>query len=391
MVMSKDFDVIVVGGGLAGAGLAVGLRGTGLRVAVVEAGEQGVGGRRDTRVYAISPANQKFLSELSVWQHLEASSITGVSAMKVFGDAGGALSFSADEAGLDQLAWIVEAGALQAELWATLKRQHNVQLFAPQTTTALSFETQLGTLTLADGQRLRGRLVVGADGVKSWVRAQAGIDAHVTAYDETAIVASFRCTKPHRGVAWQWFVDGAVLALLPLPDDHVSMVWSVPDARAGELLALSAEHLAERVMVHCGDALGHLAPSGLTTSFPLRMMRVGEVVRPRLALIGDAAHAIHPLSGHGINLGLQDAQALATELAALPAWRDPGELAVLRAYSRARAEEPLLLQSTTHALQRLFGTRNPVITALRNTGMNLTERLPVLKSALVRYAASGRF
>lgn len=389
--MNKDFDVVVVGGGLAGAGLAVGLRTTGLKVAVVEAGNQGTGVERDPRVYAISPANQKFLSDLSVWQQLEASSITGVSAMKVFGDAGGALSFSAEEAGLAQLAWIVEASALQAELWATLKRQHNVQLFAPQSATVLSFDAQRGALTLAGGQTLRARLVIGADGVKSWVRAQAGMDAHVTDYDETAIVGSFACTKAHHGVAWQWFTERAVLALLPQQVNHVSMVWSVPHARAVELMALDADGLAERIKKVCGDVLGYLSPIGPIKSFPLRMMRVSEVVRPRLALIGDAAHAIHPLSGHGINLGLQDAQVLSDVLSGLPAWRDPGELPVLRAYARARAEEPLLLQSTTHALQRLFGTRNPVISALRNTGMNLTERLPVLKSALVRYAASGRF
>lgn len=389
--MNLDFDVIVVGGGLAGAGLAVGLRATGLKIAVIEANEQGAGARRDTRAYAISPANQKFLSALSIWQHLDTDSVTGVCAMRVFGDAGGAISFSADEAGLAQLAWIVEAGALQAELWATLKRQHNVTLFNPQSVSTLSFDHSGAALTLADGQRLRGRLVVGADGVKSWVRERVGIEARVTAYGETAIVASLRCSRAHRGVAWQWFVDGTVLALLPLPDNHVSMVWSVPDERANELLALEPDWLVARVMEICGDALGALAPAGPTTSFPLRMMRVEEVVRPRLALIGDAAHAVHPLSGHGINLGLQDAQVLADALTALPAWRDPGELAVLRGYARARAEEPLLLQFTTHALQRLFGTRNPFVSALRNTGMNLTERLPVIKSALVRYAAGGRF
>lgn len=389
--MNKDFDVIVVGGGLAGASLAVGLRGSGLKIAVVEASEQGARARRDTRVYAISPTNQKFLAGLSVWQHLEMDSITGVSAMKVFGDAGGAISFSADDAGLAQLAWIVEAEALQTELWTSLKRQHNVQLFSPQSAATLVFDTQGGTLTLADGRQLRGRLVVGADGVKSWVRTQAGIDSHVTAYNETAIVTSFSCSKAHCGVAWQWFMNGTVLALLPLSNGRVSMVWSVPDEWVGELLALSVGRLAEQVMEVCGDELGVLSPNEAALSFPLAMMRVNQVVGPRLALIGDAAHAIHPLSGHGINLGLQDAQVLAGALSALPAWRDPGEFAVLRAYARARAEEPLLLQSMTHALQRLFGTRNPAFSVLRNAGMNLTGRLPVLKSALVRYAASGRF
>lgn len=389
--MSRDFDVVVVGGGLAGAGLAVGLRTTGLKVAVVEANLPSGGVWRDSRVYAITPANQKFLSELSVWQHLGENSVTAVFGMKVYGDAGGSISFSADEAGLAQLAWIVEAQALQGELWTTLKRQHNVQLFAPQSATALTFDERHGTLTLADGQRLRARVVIGADGMRSWVRERAGVAAHVTAYEQTALVATFRCAKGHRGTAFQWFANGTVLALLPLPDDHVSMVWSVPDERVEGLLTLHPDELAARVMEISGDALGTLALDGTVTSFPLRMMRVDEVVRPRLALIGDAAHAIHPLSGHGINLGLQDAKVLSDVLCGLSTWRDPGDLAVLRGYARARAEEPVVLQAATHALQRLFGTGNPVLSALRNNGMNLTERLPVLKSALVRYAASGRF
>jgi ubiquinone biosynthesis UbiH/UbiF/VisC/COQ6 family hydroxylase len=391
MVMNREFDVIVVGGGLAGAAFAVGLRATGLKIALVEASEQGAGARPDARMYAISPANQKFLSDLSIWQHLDTDCVAGVSAMRVFGDAGGAMSFSADETGLAQLAWIVGAAALQAELWATLKRQHNVTLFCPHSSAALSFDHAGAALTLADGQTLRTRLLVGADGVRSWVREQAGIEARMTPYGETAIVASFHCSRAHRGTAWQWFAQESVLALLPLPDQQVSMVWSVPDARANELLALAPDSLTAKVAEICGDAPGTLSLTGAITSFPLRMMRVDEVVRPRLALIGDAAHAIHPLSGHGINLGLQDAQVLAGVISALPVWRDPGELTALRAYARARAEEPLLLQFTTHALQRLFGTRNPFVSALRNTGMNLTERLPVIKNALVRYAASGRF
>jgi len=127
------------------------------------------------------------------------------------------------------------------------------------------------------------------------------------------------------------------------------------------------------------------------TGFPLRLMRVDTTVKPRVALIGDAAHSIHPLSGHGINLGFQDAKVLAGLLQTLPPWRDPGEISTLRSYARARAEEPFLIQYATHGLNRMFGSQNPLLSVLRNVGMNLTDRLPVVRNALVRYAVGGRF
>jgi 2-polyprenyl-6-methoxyphenol hydroxylase-like FAD-dependent oxidoreductase len=169
------------------------------------------------------------------------------------------------------------------------------------------------------------------------------------------------------------------------------VVWSAADALASELLALPEHEFCARVAAAGGHRLGRFEMLTPRAAFPLRLMRTETVVRPRIALIGDAAHAIHPLSGHGINLGFQDARVLANALAALPAWRDPGELAVLRAYARRRAEEPFLLQYATHGLSRLFGSDNPLLGALRNAGLNLTSQLPVLKNALVRYAATGRF
>jgi 2-polyprenyl-6-methoxyphenol hydroxylase-like FAD-dependent oxidoreductase len=160
---------------------------------------------------------------------------------------------------------------------------------------------------------------------------------------------------------------------------------------ANELLELPDHAFCERVAVAGGNRLGRFEMVTPRAAFPLRLMRTEAVVRSRIALIGDAAHAIHPLSGHGINLGFQDARVLANVLAALPAWRDPGELSVLRSYARERAEEPFLLQYATHGLSRLFGSSNPLLGSLRNAGLNLTSQLPVLKNALVRYAATGRF
>ena len=386
-----EFDLIVVGGGLAGAGLAAALRSSTLRVALIESRPPAPLAGWDARIYAISPANADFLRGIGIWQHLDSSRIAPVHAMKIRGDAGGALEFSAYDSGLGELAWIMEAGLVQRELWETVRRQHNVTLFAGQTPVELTLAPDLACVRLSDGTRVTGRLVVGADGANSWVREQAGITARSLPYEEMGVVANFRCEIFHRHVAHQWFSREGILAYLPLPGQLMSMVWSVPNAFARELLTLDAEAFCQRVAQAGELELGLLELETPPAAFPLRLLRVDSVVKPRVALVGDAAHAIHPLSGHGINLGFQDVMKLAELLQALPAWRDPGELSLLRAYARARAEEPFLLQYTTHGLNRLFGADNPLLSLARNAGLNLTNRLPVVRNALVRYAVSGRF
>ncbi|MBN9697805.1 MAG: UbiH/UbiF family hydroxylase, partial [Zoogloea sp.] len=302
------FDVLVVGAGLAGAALAAALRGSRLKLGVVETKAPVRPAGWDPRIYAISAANVDFLSSIGIWQHLDSARIAPIYDMEIHGDAGGRLDFSAYDCGLRELAWIVESSLMQIELWETIKRQHNVTLISPAEPAALSMEADSASLTLTDGRRLEARLIVAADGRDSWVRQAAGIGARNTPYDEKGVVANFRCAKPHRDTAFQWFRDDGILAYLPLPDQHMSMVWSAPDPLADELVGLPPQALATRV-AEAGDfRLGELELVTPAAAFPLRLMRVAEVVQPRLALIGDAAHAIHPLSGHGINLGYQDAQ-----------------------------------------------------------------------------------
>jgi len=385
------FDVLIVGAGLAGAALAAALRGSTLKIGIVEARPPSRPAGWDPRIYAISPTNADFLSAIGIWQHLDPTRMAPVYDMEIHGDAGGRLDFSAYDSGLRELAWILESSLMQQELWETVKRQHNVTLICPASPAALSIDDAAARLTLTDGRRIEARLVVAADGRDSWVRQAAGIGARNTPYDEKGVVANFRCEKAHRNTAFQWFRPDGVLAYLPLPEQHMSMVWSAPDAIADELVALSPEALCAKVAAAGGHRLGALELVTPAAAFPLRLMRVDTAVQARLALIGDAAHAIHPLSGHGINLGYQDARVLAEQLAALPAWRDPGELPVLRAYARARAEETALLQYTTHGLNRLFKPADPLLSGLRNLGLNLTNRLPVLRNALIRYAIAGRF
>ncbi|MFT3848883.1 MAG: UbiH/UbiF family hydroxylase [Propionivibrio sp.] len=389
-----QFDLVIVGGGLAGLSLACALRDARLKIALVENHAPQAATGWDARVYAISPANADFLREIGAWKHLDTARIAPIHAMKVMGDGGARLDFSAYETGVSELGWILESSLMACELWESVKRQGNLTLICPATPQALAFTADAAHLALGDGQTLAARLVVGADGRDSWVREAAGLKAINTPYGEMGVVANFECDKPHRGIARQWFRDDGVLAWLPLAGERngdarthrISIVWSTPDAHAAELLALPPGAFAERVAAAGLHELGCLTQITAPAAFPLRLMRVPQTVAPRLALVGDAAHGIHPLSGHGINLGYQDAKALADLLRATPEWQDIGSERLLQRYQRARREETVLMQYTTHTLRRLFDEKLPGLKTLRNVGMNLTNALPVVKNQLVRYA-----
>ena len=384
------FDVIIVGGGLAGLSLARALRNTPLSVALLETAPPSRPSGWDARVYAITPANASFLDELGIWTHLDSSRMAPISAMQIHGDAGGHLDFSAYETGVRELGWVLESSLMACELWECIRRQDRLTLFCPASAQSLDLTADAAHLTLADGRRLSARVLVGADGRDSWVRRQAGLRANNTPYGEMGVVANFTCARPHRGIARQWFRDDGVLAWLPLAEhdglSRMSMVWSTPNAHAEALLALDPEALCSRVAAAGNHALGELAPLTPAAAFPLRLMRVPQTVAPRLALIGDAAHGIHPLSGHGINLGFQDARELARTLAAVPTWDDIGNLRHLATYQRSRREETVLMQGTTDMLRRLFREKLPVLPLLRNTGLTLTNAIPPIKNLLVRYA-----
>jgi ubiquinone biosynthesis UbiH/UbiF/VisC/COQ6 family hydroxylase len=381
-----EFDVVIVGGGLAGLSLAVALKRSRLSIGLVEGRAPVQPEGWDARIYAVSPANARFLDNIGAWADLDARRISPVREMEIYGDAGGRMDFSAYDAGVSELAWIVEASLMQRELWETARRQGNVTLFCPAVPRRLTFDEATATLTLADGRELRSRLVVAADGADSWTRAAAGIDVTFKPYEQHGVVANFATEKPHRDVACQWFRADGVLAYLPLPGNLISIVWSTPAEHAQELLALSPEAFCERVADAGDHRLGALSLVTPPAGFPLRLMRAPHIVAPRLALIGDAAHTIHPLSGHGINLGFQDARVLAETLIARPEHVDCGDLAWLRRYERARKEEVVALQSVTDGLQRLFALPGQPFAALRNAGLNFTHRLPVVKDLLVRYA-----
>ena len=383
-----DFDIVIVGAGLVGASFAMALRGAGLKLALVEAQTPvAAGDTWDSRVYAISPGSAAFLDGLGVWKRLDRARICAVHEMLVHGDRADALlQFSAYESGVPELAWIVENRQLQSMLWQGLEHQHNLELVCPDRCETLQLRDDAAELTLASGRTLRARLVVAADGMHSWARQAAGVAVEQKAYAQMGVVANFSCARAHHNTAYQWFRDDGVLAYLPLPGQRMSIVWSTPDAHAAELLALPADALCARVAEAGKDALGKLDLLSPAMQFPLARLRAARLAAPRIALIGDAGHVLHPLAGQGVNLGFGDAGALARVLLQRELFRDPGEIRLLRRYERARAEDILALAWVTDGLQQLFAAPGGVAAKLRNAGLNLTNGLPVVKNLLIRRA-----
>ena len=387
-----EFDVAVAGAGLVGLALAVALAEAGLDVALVDReplrlpDERLSGDDWDTRVYAISPGSASLLRALGAWQALPAERIAPVEAMRVEGDDGAVLRFSAHDLGERALAWIVEERALREAL--TLKlRTTGVTVHAPRGLAAIGYAAERAELRFVDGGTLTARLVVGADGLRSWVRASAGIVAAPRPYGQTAVVANFACERAHHGRAHQWFRDdGGILAWLPLPGRRVSMVWSAPDALAAELRALAPDALATRVSAAGGDALGAFECITPAAGFPLQFLRLPAVVAHRLALCGDAAHGVHPLAGQGVNLGFGDVEALAAILRERGPVRDAGTPILLERYARRRAGPVRAMQTVTDSLAHLFGIRAPWARAARNLGMTAVDRLPFVKRLLAEPA-----
>jgi ubiquinone biosynthesis UbiH/UbiF/VisC/COQ6 family hydroxylase len=388
----RECDVAVIGAGVAGMAAALGMAQQGLRVALVgprpRATLPTAAAPFDVRIYAAAPGTVDLLERLSVWKRVDAGRMATVERMRVFGDRGDELTFDAYEAAVERLATIVEESELVRVLDAACDFQPAIERVAAAFESLQAGETGVA-IGLADGTALQARLVVGADGAQSPVRAACGISARVTDYRQTAIVANFRCAQPHLGTAWQWFTDEGIVALLPLPDSHVSLVWSAPAQLAAELAALEPGALAQRVTARVQATLGELAPAGPSAGFPLRLVVVDRLIGPRVALVGDAAHVVHPLAGQGLNLGLQDVGALLEVMRAREAFRDIGDAVLLRRYERSRAEPIALMRAATDGLARLFGIDDPFARLLRNTGMAVADRLSPLKSLLVRQALGG--
>jgi ubiquinone biosynthesis UbiH/UbiF/VisC/COQ6 family hydroxylase len=383
----QTFDAAVIGGGLVGKSAALALTQGGLRVALLAqpCAPLPAGAVFDARVYAFSRSSQALFERLRVWQAVDAARLTPVYDMRVFGDAAAELHFSAYQASVAQLAWIAESSVIERALDAALRFQPNLTWIDSRAQT-FDVKPDAAVIGLADGRTIEADLAVGADGAHSWVRAQIGSKVERRDYRQTGVVANFRAERPHGETAFQWFREGEIIALLPLPDQHVSLVWSARSEHADELVKLDAQALAAEVERVSGAQLGALECVTPARGFPLALQQVDRLIAPRVALVGDAAHLIHPLAGQGMNLGLRDVAALADVIAQKEAFRDLGDPVLLRRYERGRREDIRKLVVATDGLQRLFSIPGTIARAVRNTGMALVGAQPLVKRWLVASA-----
>ncbi len=381
-----NVDVIIVGGGIVGASFALQLRSSGLQVAVIEpkpAPNVPLDGDYDHRVYAITPTNMALLDDLDVFQRQDRARLTPIRGMEISGDKKATLDFSAQSVNRSELATMVEHRLLAMRLQQRMSVASHVHIISHAGSKTLEVGAKDVRIRLDDATELMAALVVGADGGDSWVRGETGFALREKDYDQVALVANFVCEQPHREIARQWFVDQGVMAWLPLGERIISIVWSVSAERGQTLIELEPNGFCAEVNAAGDNALGEMSLASPVARFPLRSLRSDSMVKPRVALMGDAAHVIHPLAGQGLNLGLQDAQTLAQVLANRAAPEGLGDIAVLRRYERARAEAIAAMHGVTDGLQWLFASQSKFVSVLRDSGLGLVDKLPSLKKLLV--------
>lgn len=382
-------NLIVVGGGPVGLSFALAAaQNASLNVRLIESGVPLEPSREedfDHRVYALSPGSKAFLESLGAWQLLQRERIAPVTAMHVWGDD------RVSELDFEQrspLAFIVENRALTAALWTLVRQQQRIQVHSPCTPVELLRDDARDcvTLTLQKGGPIDAALVIGADGANSWVRQQAGLPVKAKSYESFGVVANFECERSHDGVARQWFAADSVLAWLPLPGARISIVWSVSAERSESLLAMDQDAFANSVRAAGDESLGHLQCISPVARFPLRRILAERCVANHVALMGDAAHAIHPLAGQGVNLGFADASLLSAMLAECPSLHSIGDLTLLRKYERGRKESVMALATLTDQLKALFAHPAKSLARLRNAGVTFVDKQAWLKRRLMQYA-----
>lgn len=407
----ESFEAIIVGGGMVGTALCALLAQAGMQVAFVEAQseplnmENTISKLPTPRVSALTPVSQRLLNHLGAWPAMEKARVTPYQGMQVWDAEGsGEIAFSADEAGVPVLGHIVENAVTLAALNRQVIGLPNVTLFfgvRPQalqrakSLTASGSRTNGDWLVLDDGRQLHAPLIVAADGAHSALRDMAGIEVASDDMQQHAVVTTVQCVKPHGGVARQAFIDGRPLAFLPLTvegnERYCSIVWSTTPEHATELSGLPREALGEALGEAFGYRLGNVTVCDKAHRFPLVQRHARHYVQPHFALVGDAAHSIHPLAGQGVNLGLMDAAVLAEEV--VHAWQRGapwGELSTLRRYERRRRFDNSAMLGLMKGFKVLFGSHDPALTLVRNLGMSGMNQLVPLKRVLMRQATGER-
>ena len=384
---TKHYDIVIVGAALVGASAALALAKQGFIVALVDRKTPLVelaNREWDSRIYAISPGNADWLKDLGVWQRMNAERITPIDAMQISGDSNTeALNFNAEDVFANNLGYILENSALQQALWDELKTL-DVDVLIGAEGTSVELNAQGAALQLANGQQLTAKLMIGSDGGNSWVRAQAGLSQQKTVYEHVGVVANFEVELPHQNIARQWFLEDGILAWLPLTGNRISMVFSTKHSQ--NLMALSLAELAEYVVQAGGNTLGKMHCITPPVAFPLVKQNASALIANRLALVGDAAHQVHPMAGQGVNLGFRDVVELAQVLAERNPLADIGDRFVLRRYERARKADLLAMQGLTHGLYGAFDSKQALVRSARSWGLSLPNKHPILKRALMKHA-----
>ncbi len=389
--MQTDYDVLIMGGGMVGAALACALRDTPLRVAVAERAAPELEWPAESlavRVSAITRASQRIFQHLDAWPRMRARRVSPYQEMFVW-DAGGngSIRFTAADLGEPDLGHIIENRVIQAALWEGLDDVANVERICPASLAAMQLHDDHAEVRLDDGRSLRVGLVVGADGANSKVLELAGISVAGWLYDQHALVANVRTELPHRDTAWQRFLPDGPLAFLPVNDGRCSLVWSCSPEQAQARLAMDEAEFREALGEAFQFRLGGITEVEGRAVHPLRLRHAERYVQPRIALVGDAAHSIHPLAGQGVNIGLLDAAALADViLQAHGRGQDVGAYGVLRRYERWRKGENLLMMGAMDAFKRAFGSGLAPLRLARNLGLEVAGRLGPLKNAIMRRA-----
>ncbi len=384
-------DVAIAGGGMVGAACALALAQRGFAVALLEAREPApwhAHESEDLRVIALAPSSARLLDDLGVWRGIEIARVSPYQRMCVWDAASGAeLAFDAARAGRAQLGWIVENRLIAATLWNALDAA-GVRRLCPAQVASFTQRDDRVMLELADGETLPAALLVIADGAGSRLREQAGIATNGRDYRQRAVVAHVTTERAHAATAWQRFTDEGPIALLPLSDGRSSIVWSLPEARAREVLALDDAAFCEAAGMASDFRLGCITATTPRASFPLRLQLAERLVSGRCLLLGDAAHAVHPLAGQGANIGLRDVAELAAVLGeARDAGRDFAAEHVLARYARRRRSAATLDARAFDAIERVFAWQAEPLVAARGLGLRGEDGLEPLKHALAAHAA----
>ncbi len=392
MTESSTRDLVIVGGGMVGASLALSLSGTGMRISLIEAAVPATDSQAafDDRAIALAYGTRRIFDTLGLWDGIAADA-EPIARIHV-SDRGqfGFTHLSAAEENVPALGYVITARALGRHLWSALAQCDDVEVLAPCRLQGFTITDAVVSLDLdCEGQsrNLQASLLVAADGNRSAIREQLGVPVRRWDYGQSAVVTNVATTKPHNGVAFERFTRAGPMALLPMAGKRSAMVWTVDNDELDQVLSLDDAAFLRAAQERFGYRLGRFTRVGKRQSYPLGLIRALESTRPRVAIIGNAAHTLHPIAGQGFNLGIRDVAALAEVL--LDAQReglDPGADAVLARYAEWREGDQRLVSLATDGLARLFSNPLPLFSVGRNLGMLALDLVPGLKHGLARAA-----